>query len=65
MKLRVLCFVLLATSCFAQEIHQRETYGTLKSAQITADKLPAAKYLQDHVVNGSCASVCRMQLFPP
>jgi outer membrane protein len=52
MKLRVLCFVLLATSCFAQEIHQRETYGTLKSAQITADKLPAAKYLQDHVVNG-------------
>ena len=52
MKLRTLCFVLLATSCFAQEVRQRETYGALKSPQITADKLPAAKYLQDHVVNG-------------
>ena len=52
MKLRVLGFVLLVTPCFAQEIRERETYGALKNRQITADKLPATKYLQDHIVNG-------------
>jgi len=52
MKFRLLCSILLVTTGFAQEIHQRETFGALKSAQAVSDTLPAPKYLQERVVNG-------------
>jgi outer membrane protein len=52
MKFRVLCLVSVITSAFAQQIHQHETFGALKSPQVVSNTLPAPKCLQYHVVDG-------------
>lgn len=53
MKFRLLCLpFLFVTLSFAQNPRQRETFHGLSSPQAVSDSLPAAKYLQDHVVDG-------------
>jgi len=54
MKVRPFCLVviLLVGSCFAQNVHERETFHALSSSQVASDALPGTKYLQDHVVDG-------------
>lgn len=53
MKLRLLWIpILLVTACFAQNIHERETFHGLSSPQAVSDQLPAPKYLQAHVADG-------------
>jgi outer membrane protein len=53
MKLFVLVSsLLLATCSFPQTVRENETFRSLTTPQTVSDKLPAPKYLQDHVVDG-------------